>query len=364
MHLSFEQPFYLQAKRRRANVRYLFYCRSYPSFKSLVVNPLLMPEWTREWLHYRGKSTLFVYGRLMTRRQPAAYACIDIYSTSMNSKQKHIHMEGSDDFQSSPPLAKSIVLTKLGKAVLCHPHAHLSFFVSRAGSSCWLLTCRPSRIRPRADFFMHLQTVKKVTHTSSDSRFQANGEPFLFLFSFLISFNLAPQSRTRDDNPLVRPPSPSSRAETSCSERTNMADIRYIQEISVLFSLGFREGLCPKRVRKRERFKLVRWKGRPAYIWVWRKCYPPARSTLILVRMSILRLVWFSWGTLCKGRHTHYGLGNLAEMMADWERAMASYESALKHNPYSINALSHIASLCRSREQFAKVWDKQDIIVS
>lgn len=211
---------------------------------------------------------------------------------------------------------------------------------------------------------MHLQTVKKVTHTSSDSRFQANGEPFLFLFSFLISFNLAPQSRTRDDNPLVRPPSPSSRAETSCSERTNMADIRYIQEISVLFSLGFREGLCPKRVRKRERFKLVRWKGRPAYIWVWRKCYPPARSTLILVRMSILRLVWFSWGTLCKRRHTHYGLGNLAEMMADWERAMASYESALKHNPYSINALSHIASLCRSREQFAKVWDKQDIIVS
>ncbi|KAF7728103.1 hypothetical protein EC973_006618 [Apophysomyces ossiformis] len=40
--------------------------------------------------------------------------------------------------------------------------------------------------------------------------------------------------------------------------------------------------------------------------------------------------------------------------MADWERAMASYESALRHNPYSINALSNIASLCRGREQFAK----------
>lgn len=42
-------------------------------------------------------------------------------------------------------------------------------------------------------------------------------------------------------------------------------------------------------------------------------------------------------------------------MMADWERAMSSYEAALRHNPYSIAALSHIASLCRGREQFAKV---------
>lgn len=41
--------------------------------------------------------------------------------------------------------------------------------------------------------------------------------------------------------------------------------------------------------------------------------------------------------------------------MADWERAMNSYEAALRHNPYSIAALSHIASLCRGREQFAKV---------
>ncbi|CDS11716.1 hypothetical protein LRAMOSA03979 [Lichtheimia ramosa] len=50
-------------------------------------------------------------------------------------------------------------------------------------------------------------------------------------------------------------------------------------------------------------------------------------------------------------------LGNLAELMSDWERAMASYEYALRHNPYSINALSHIASLCRGREQFAKAVD-------
>ncbi|KAI8880367.1 TPR-like protein [Backusella circina FSU 941] len=47
-------------------------------------------------------------------------------------------------------------------------------------------------------------------------------------------------------------------------------------------------------------------------------------------------------------------LGNLAEMMTDWERAMNSYESALRHNPYSIKALSSIASLCRGREQFNK----------
>ncbi|ORE11518.1 TPR-like protein [Rhizopus microsporus var. microsporus] len=47
-------------------------------------------------------------------------------------------------------------------------------------------------------------------------------------------------------------------------------------------------------------------------------------------------------------------LGNLAEMMSDWERAVNAYESALRHNPYSITALSHIASLCRGREQFGK----------
>ncbi|KAG0757923.1 hypothetical protein G6F57_009472 [Rhizopus arrhizus] len=47
-------------------------------------------------------------------------------------------------------------------------------------------------------------------------------------------------------------------------------------------------------------------------------------------------------------------LGNLAEMMMDWDRALNAYESALRHNPYSIPALSHIASLCRGREQFGK----------
>ncbi|KAI8363848.1 hypothetical protein EDC96DRAFT_558830 [Choanephora cucurbitarum] len=40
--------------------------------------------------------------------------------------------------------------------------------------------------------------------------------------------------------------------------------------------------------------------------------------------------------------------------MADWEKAMHAYQSALRHNPYSIPALSHMASLCRGREQFDK----------
>ncbi|KAI8992668.1 hypothetical protein BDB01DRAFT_779233 [Pilobolus umbonatus] len=57
-------------------------------------------------------------------------------------------------------------------------------------------------------------------------------------------------------------------------------------------------------------------------------------------------------------------LGNLAEMMADWERAINSYEAALRHNPYSINALSHIASLWKGREQFPKAIDYYKRILS
>ncbi|KAI7884263.1 TPR-like protein [Lichtheimia hyalospora FSU 10163] len=47
-------------------------------------------------------------------------------------------------------------------------------------------------------------------------------------------------------------------------------------------------------------------------------------------------------------------LGNLAELMTDWEHAIGFYECALRHNPYSINALSCIATLCSGREQFGK----------
>ncbi|ORZ11911.1 hypothetical protein BCR42DRAFT_332193 [Absidia repens] len=51
---------------------------------------------------------------------------------------------------------------------------------------------------------------------------------------------------------------------------------------------------------------------------------------------------------------TWLSMGNLAELMTDYEKAMNCYESALRHNPYSIVALTQIASLCRGREQFAR----------
>ncbi|KAI8379627.1 uncharacterized protein BYT42DRAFT_495925 [Radiomyces spectabilis] len=41
-------------------------------------------------------------------------------------------------------------------------------------------------------------------------------------------------------------------------------------------------------------------------------------------------------------------------MMTDYDKAMNCYESALRHNPYSVVALSQIASLCRGREQFGR----------
>ncbi|CAG8440743.1 2155_t:CDS:10 [Ambispora leptoticha] len=47
-------------------------------------------------------------------------------------------------------------------------------------------------------------------------------------------------------------------------------------------------------------------------------------------------------------------LGEVAEMMLDYDRAMNAYESALRQNAYSIQALGHIAALCRAREQFPR----------
>ena len=46
---------------------------------------------------------------------------------------------------------------------------------------------------------------------------------------------------------------------------------------------------------------------------------------------------------------------NLSELMYDIDRAIVAYENVLKYNPYSITALTQIASLCRSKEQHAKV---------
>ncbi|KAG0171746.1 glucose repression mediator protein [Apophysomyces sp. BC1034] len=47
-------------------------------------------------------------------------------------------------------------------------------------------------------------------------------------------------------------------------------------------------------------------------------------------------------------------MGNLAELVADYDKAMTCYESALRHNPYSVITLTQIASLCRGREQFGR----------
>lgn len=46
--------------------------------------------------------------------------------------------------------------------------------------------------------------------------------------------------------------------------------------------------------------------------------------------------------------------GATAETLADWDRALAAYESALRHNAYSVVALSQIASICRAQEEFKK----------
>lgn len=46
--------------------------------------------------------------------------------------------------------------------------------------------------------------------------------------------------------------------------------------------------------------------------------------------------------------------GATAETLGDLDRATTSYESALRHNAYSIVALSQIAAICRSKEEFKK----------
>lgn len=46
--------------------------------------------------------------------------------------------------------------------------------------------------------------------------------------------------------------------------------------------------------------------------------------------------------------------GQTAEALGDYDRAIASYESALRHNAYSVIALSQIAAICRSKEEFRK----------
>lgn len=46
--------------------------------------------------------------------------------------------------------------------------------------------------------------------------------------------------------------------------------------------------------------------------------------------------------------------GQTAEAIGDLDRAIASYEAVLRHNAFSIVALSQIAAICRSKEEFKK----------
>jgi glucose repression mediator protein len=41
--------------------------------------------------------------------------------------------------------------------------------------------------------------------------------------------------------------------------------------------------------------------------------------------------------------------------MGEPERAMVAFNAALRHNPYSLPLLTHIANQLRGKEQFSKV---------
>ncbi|RKP01410.1 hypothetical protein CXG81DRAFT_12034, partial [Caulochytrium protostelioides] len=58
-----------------------------------------------------------------------------------------------------------------------------------------------------------------------------------------------------------------------------------------------------------------------------------------------------------KNEQTWIEVGTLAELMNDADHALSAYENALRHNPDSIPALTQIASLYRSREQYDKAID-------
>jgi tetratricopeptide (TPR) repeat protein len=47
--------------------------------------------------------------------------------------------------------------------------------------------------------------------------------------------------------------------------------------------------------------------------------------------------------------------GSAAEAMEDYERAIAAYESSLRHNPYSVPAMNAIAGVHRTMDRFEKV---------
>jgi len=71
-------------------------------------------------------------------------------------------------------------------------------------------------------------------------------------------------------------------------------------------------------------------------------------SSTVQKLASVNEQTWITFGTDIPVRSTliqkmlriEFLVGNLAEMMGDHDKAINSYESALRHNPYSILALS------------------------
>lgn len=47
--------------------------------------------------------------------------------------------------------------------------------------------------------------------------------------------------------------------------------------------------------------------------------------------------------------------GAVAEQFSDFDRALAAYEHALRHNPQSVSALTQVAGIARAKEDFPKV---------
>ncbi len=55
------------------------------------------------------------------------------------------------------------------------------------------------------------------------------------------------------------------------------------------------------------------------------------------------------------GFPAHLSPGNLAESMGEFDRAFASFESALRCNPMSVPAMKQLAGFYKNREQYPKV---------
>lgn len=49
--------------------------------------------------------------------------------------------------------------------------------------------------------------------------------------------------------------------------------------------------------------------------------------------------------------------GAVSEQLSDTTRALVAYENALRHNPMSVSALTQVAGIARSKEEFSKAID-------